>query len=101
MHTVASRLESPQPPALLKTLQEAVQRTVEQQREMTEMVSAMRRELNQLCVSSPNGNYQRRPRRQPRRDDQGNPICLNCNKPGRMVNQLSAALLAKFTYLHG
>ena len=87
VRTVESRLENPQPPALLKTLQDVVQRTVEQQREMAEMMSTMRKELNQLCISSPRGSYQKRPRRQPRWDDQGNPICLNCDKPGHMARE--------------
>ena len=67
----------------LKSLQTTLEETVKQQREMAEMMAAMRLELSQLRSAPATQN--RRPRRQPQWDKEGNPICLICNQSGHMA----------------
>ena len=82
---VASVVPIPSP-SIVKALQTTLEKTVQQQQEMSEMMAVMRLELAQLRLAptTPTTQY-RRPRRQPQWDDQGNPICLTCNQSGHMA----------------
>ncbi|XP_038061397.1 uncharacterized protein LOC119732083 [Patiria miniata] len=78
----ASSAVSAQSPSL-RTLQTAPEETVKQQREMSEKMADMKLELTQLRSASASQN--RRPRRQPRWDEQGSPICFICDRSGHMA----------------